>query len=290
VNLDDLDFPDGIYTATWTLSDLYDISLRLGGIDVVTTTLTPAMNLKVTSYWLAEQHTDKRWRYFVHLLDDHQNVVAGDDLLPGYGVYETPLWQGNEIVPVQQALQLPEQLAPGRYWIEVGLYDPLNGKRAKISGSDADRSLVGPLKMALQESTVLTDATTSDTKFGDQIALDGYRLEHNGGELAAALQLQALRHPDRDYTVFLHVEDPSGKLVAQSDAQPRDGAYPTSIWDAGEQVVSEWHIRLPDASAAGKYRLWMGLYDGQSGERLPVRASDGTVDGNRLLLGEIDLP
>jgi 4-amino-4-deoxy-L-arabinose transferase-like glycosyltransferase len=286
----DFDFPAQLSAPVWRVDELYDGGLRLRGVNAASRVISAGASLDITSLWQSEQPTRDRWRYFVHVLDDHQNVVAGDDLMPGYGVYETPLWQADELVPIQQAVQLPANLAPGRYWIEVGLYDPLSGARALTRANGADHTVVGPLKVPLQEGAELPNATPLTAQFGDEITLDGYQLARDNGELAVTLRLAALRPPERDYTVFVHVEDASGKLVAQNDAQPRAGQYPTTIWDAGETVVSAWPVTLPPSLAPGRYRVWMGMYDGQSGERLPVQAAGATVDADRLLLREVELP
>lgn len=287
------EFPVDLSGPTWRVGDLYgeldDEELRLRGINADSALLAAGSELGITSFWRAERRTHDRWRYFVHLLDDRQVLVAGDDLIPGYGVYGARLWQTNEIVPIRQEVKLPDSLAPGRYWIEVGLYDPLDYDRAVVDGTAEDHSVVGPLKVPLQESTEVADAISLAAQFGDELALDAYTITRNDAELAVTLRLNALRQPEHDYTVFVHVENRVGEIVAQNDAQPRDGLYPTAIWDAGEAVVSTWQVTLPTPLAPGAYRLWIGLYEWQSGVRLPIQAEGATVAADRLLLQEIDL-
>ena len=287
------EFPADLSGPTWRVGDLYgeldDEELRLRGINADRAVLAAGSELGITSFWRAERRTHDRWRYFVHLLDDRQVLVAGDDLIPGYGVYGARLWQTDEFVPIRQVVTLPDALAPGRYWIEVGLYDPLDYDRAVVDGTAADHSVVGPLKVPLAESPEVADAISLAAQFGDELALDVYNITHNDAGLAVTLRLSALRQPEHDYTVFVHVENGAGEIVAQNDAQPRDGLYPTAIWDAGEAVVSTWQVTLPTPLAPGSYRLWMGIYEWQRGVRLPIQAEDATVAADRLLLKEIDL-
>ena len=40
---------------------------------------------------------------------------------------------------------------------------------------------------------------------------------------------------------------------------------------------------------AGHYRLYVGLYDRQSGARLPVLAPEGSVTADRVLLGDVEV-
>ena len=109
--------------------------------------------------------------------------------------------------------------------------------------------------------------------FAGDVRLAGYDLEQGADKLEVTLWWQALRAPGADYTVFVHLFDPATQsLVAQSDAPPRGGTYPTSWWATGE-VVSET-ITLPLADVPqGTYQLAVGLYD-QSFTRLQAIGLD----------------
>jgi hypothetical protein len=86
----------------------------------------------------------------------------------------------------------------------------------------------------------------------------------------------AERQPGADYTMFAHLFDPAdaGHIVAQKDGMPREGAYPTSNWMAGEVVSDTIRLSL-DQVPPGSYRLTLGLYDGRTGERLAATTADG---------------
>lgn len=47
---------------------------------------------------------------------------------------------------------------------------------------------------------------------------------------------QALREIPDDYTVFIHLIDEFGQIVAQVDQMPHENTYATSLWSAGEFV------------------------------------------------------
>ncbi len=73
--------------------------------------------------------------------------------------------------------------------------------------------------------------------YGDQIQLAGFdRAIDETGELAVTLVWQALRQPDDNYQVFVHLLDENGQIVAQSDAAP-GGGYATGQWLDGEVVA-----------------------------------------------------
>ncbi|MCI0478824.1 MAG: hypothetical protein L0Y55_21480, partial [Anaerolineales bacterium] len=71
-----------------------------------------------------------------------------------------------------------------------------------------------------------------------------------------------------------HLVDANGKIVAQQDAQPQRGAYPTSFWDAGEIVVDEYALAIPRDASPGEYRVRVGVYRASDGARLATRDGD----------------
>ena len=50
------------------------------------------------------------------------------------------------------------------------------------------------------------------------------------------------------------------KIVAQVDAQPREGTYPTGIWGEGEIVPDKHTVPLPDDLPEGEYTVYIGWY------------------------------
>ncbi len=74
----------------------------------------------------------------------------------------------------------------------------------------------------------------------------------------------------RPYTLFVHLLDPQGRLIAQADGWPADGQWPPSCWPAGEAVVEVRRLTLPPQAPAGVYQLALGWYDARDGQRLSV--------------------
>ena len=122
--------------------------------------------------------------------------------------------------------------------------------------------------------------------FGDDLRLLGYDLEMQADSLHVTLHWQALQRMDVSYTMFVHVIDPTtGEIVGQADVMPYGYTYPTAWWETGEVVSDEVVVSLEEA-APGTYRMAVGVYDADTGERLAIsdQPSDLTVDGDRLLL------
>ena len=91
-----------------------------------------------------------------------------------------------------------------------------------------------------------------------------------GDRLSLALFWSARARPEANYTVFVHVVGPDGKIWTQQDAQPVHGAFPTKQWSAGETVVDRYLISLSANTPAGAYRIEVGMYQPSTGQRLKV--------------------
>ncbi|MCA9933531.1 MAG: glycosyltransferase family 39 protein [Anaerolineales bacterium] len=79
-------------------------------------------------------------------------------------------------------------------------------------------------------------------------------------------------------TAFVHLVGPDG-LIAQDDAPPGSGNWPTTWWQPGLQLHEQRTIPLPDGFDPTEAYLLVGLYDA-SQIRLPV------IDGNGRAAGD----
>jgi hypothetical protein len=125
---------------------------------------------------------------------------------------------------------------------------------------------------------------SAQVEFGERIMLLGYKPELASDSLELTLYWQAERLLDQNWTVFVHLMDSSGVMITQRDSQPRDGRYPTSVWDEGEVVDDPHHLALPDDVPDGEYRVVAGLYAVETRERLPVLDSQGNPAGDSIPL------
>jgi hypothetical protein len=112
-----------------------------------------------------------------------------------------------------------------------------------------------------------------------KVALIGYDLYPEqvspGEEWEITLYWQAQRRMGR-YTVFLHLVNDEGEIVAQVDEQPLGGDYPTQFWQIGEEVQDAHRLSVPGDLPPGEYTLDGGLYVLETGKRLPiVEAKEG---------------
>ena len=126
---------------------------------------------------------------------------------------------------------------------------------------------------------------------GQLIRFLGYDLRHlsyePGGQIYLTLYWQALNRVDKDYTVFTHLLDSEGRLRAQKDNPPVNGLLPTSAWKAGEIIQDRYIIPLNPDLPPGEYQLEIGMYQLETGQRLPIVNGERQVVDGRVPLKEI---
>ncbi|MDE3078167.1 MAG: hypothetical protein KGJ86_22315, partial [Chloroflexota bacterium] len=168
---------------------------------------------------------------------------------------------GDRIIEFAQAA-LPRAAPRQAYWWSTGMYVD-NGRRVPFADGEVQIRLARIAGGA--QLPAASPATHLNALFGGSIRLDGYTLA-NGRLTLFWRDIQPVRI---DYTVFVHAISGGGRLIAQHDAQPEQGRFPTSLWQAGESVVDPIALTVPPGAS-----LEIGLYDLQTGQRLKL--ADGS--------------
>lgn len=123
--------------------------------------------------------------------------------------------------------------------------------------------------------------------FGEALLLRGATVARAPGQLLVTPAWDVRAQPAADYVVFVHLLDSAGNTIARVDIAPGGGAgQPTSAWQPGQQIAVPLPLALPDMPP-GDYRITLGLYDAQTGQRLPFAggtAADPALDGPHALL------
>jgi len=126
-----------------------------------------------------------------------------------------------------------------------------------------------------------------DVVFGDQIRLRAFALRSptatSGDVVQLTLYWEALRPLDRRYKVFTHLLDAEDHIVGQRDAEPLAGLRPTTGWKPGEKIADRYGLPVLWGTPPGNYRLEVGLYDAETGARLP------TAKGDRAVLATVEV-
>lgn len=268
--------------------------LLLLGYDLPTRRVEPGQDLPITLYWQALQPITQPYLEFNHLLDARQQVHGGYDRLPREE-YNPLFWKPGEVVVDAYSVPVNSTAPPGVYHLDLGVYLPRGEQAVPLplvqNGRpiDANSVTIGPLKVGgPPPGAVLTPAQLApqhpaQIELGQPpaIRLRGYDLTQSADALQLTLYWESLAQTPVDWNTFAHLRNPAGQTVAQKDGPTGSGEYPTSLWDAGELLADE--VTLPVEALSGRHTLFIGLYDLQSGQRLPAPANPA----NEVLLQEI---
>jgi 4-amino-4-deoxy-L-arabinose transferase-like glycosyltransferase len=189
---------------------------------------------------------------------------------PVHGSFPFKQWPTPLFLIDHRSAPVPAFIAAGDYRLYLRLLDEAEQTVALTD--------LGPLTVTETERLfeVPPLAVYQESLFGDEVRLLGYDLvARETGDFSLSLAWQATRQPAADYTVFVHVlDEPGFCCLWQQDIMPRQGSYPTSRWLPAEVVVDDYLIELPPDTPAGSYRLEIGLYLAESGQRLLITAGE----------------
>ena len=191
------------------------------------------------------------------------------------------MWQGRYLFPVIGAIAI--LLARGLLWWRER--PRVSAAWAGIVGAGllaAAATMPGAVIAPTYRSPATLDAfdvpTAADATFGGMMHLHGYALEEQALLVNLTLFWEAVQKPDFDYSVFVHLTDASGEIIAQDDQAPgADQNRPPTHWEVGE-VVKDIHRMPLTRPNDDTLRIRIGVYNWATGERLTVTTDDGTVD------------
>lgn len=218
--------------------------------------------------WRSLRGIDQNYVAFVHLIDGQGKAWAIHDNQPNATLQATSSWVPGQTIPDRYLLRMPEDAPAGVYRLEVGFYHVHEtGFEYLTVPNGGNAAIFGSLKV---RPRVPVPAATAIANWAEPIALEGWRAAQADGQVAVTFDWRAGGAISRDYTLFVHLSDAEGKVVAQADAPPQGGLFPTSVWDGGDRIEDRHTLQAPPP---GRYRLSIGWYRPDNGERL--RLSNG---------------
>jgi hypothetical protein len=211
-------------------------------------------------------------------------VASRVEAEPFGGKYPLQRWPPGKSTKEVWHLPLDPNIAPGLYNLRMGLFRRADGEMIDAmpiySTLLADWTFHAPITLikipvARPSAEELRAAKSAQARVGDKFLLANYALQTDRATNRARLTLywECLAKSDVDYIVFAHLLDSSGAILAQRDAPPRGGKYPTTIWDPGEIVKDEYDLEIL-ASARGPFSLVVGMYSPVTQQRLPIGNAD----------------
>jgi hypothetical protein len=264
--------------------------LVLLGWDLDREEAQPGDELLLTLVWSVETRPQDDYQVRLLVTDAKGRELDAGTFLPTNVWHPTSAWLPGQAWRGQVAFRLPIETEPG----EARLSLELVGSDGTVPGPAADLTAIGVLDTD-RVFTAPQMQVSQTANFADRIGLVGLEVAPlpaaPGGTLRITLYWQALSEMDVPYSVFVHLLDSGGQVVAGHDGQPVGGTRPTTGWLPGEYVTDLHELSPPADLAVGEYLIEAGWYDaGLPGmPRLPVLGDEGQVVADRVVLGPVEV-
>ena len=180
---------------------------------------------KITYYWKSLKPINESYKVFVHFLNESGDVVFQDDHEPFYGLYNTNEWKAGEIIKETYNVYIWDNIKPDKYYIKVGLYN----ENRRLAIANQNYEIINQTPEIQNTQSIIYNNTFEFLGYD----LDKTKIEEEKFEIT--YYWKSLKETDKDYTIFVHFLNESGKTAFQNDHNP---PVPTSNWTVG-QILKE---------------------------------------------------
>ena len=211
---------------------------------------------------------------------------------PGGGNYPTPAWRPDEVLADRYRLRIPDDVRELQLWeLRLIVLHPSGQDGSSGEAKEADETIhyvrlpvwVGGVpgepyvvltRLRVEPRQVLPPPAEAvlcrPPAFGPhrEVVLEAVEIRPEGTNLHVTLWWRARRPLGQAYTVFVHLLDDKDHPIEVGDGLPRGGAMPTDQWRAGDLILDEHHIPLPEGLPTEGIRVGVGFYDADL--RLPA--------------------
>ena len=220
-----------------------------------------------TLYWRRQTQPEQAPELVIELFGRKGALVGKYHGYHGRGLYPATLWPTGAIVADQVGVRVAEGMeAPTNVRVQVRL---AQGNEQATAGFLEVEPVAwppppGPTLAEVGEGIELVVAQLSQEEVAP------------GQTLTVRLGWRVTQDVAADFTTFVHLGEAGKPPLATGDSPPLQGDYPTSHWEAGEVIVSDdYRLIVPEDVSLGRYAVFVGMYDRQTLERLPVQV-EGT--------------
>lgn len=220
----------------------------------------------------------------------------------------SPSWQPGETIVERYDLRAPLNIEPGKYPLELGLRNLSQGGELSVfpDGSTTLRigtiSIVPPRRNPVDPNDLelLADINHEIGLLDAEASANGQRRSNvwseplvvqPGSTIRLQLAWMAINTPGDNYKVFVHLVDSGYRAIAQQDAPPLGGAFPTWLWFSkwipGQSVIDPYRLIVPMNAPPGDYHIAVGLYGFTTFQRAPFYDVEGNLFGDFFILGPV---
>jgi hypothetical protein len=189
-------------------------------------------------------------------------------------------------------------------WDFEGLFFARYGKNVVVNGTDGghlprwreyDNAYVyyfdptgRPIEIPVNHDVPTRVTPTLPARFQASIILEQAAVPNStarrGRALVSLLVWRVAVTIEKDYTVFAHLVDASGNVVAQNDTPLVSVGESTSQWCPTRQYVNAIVLPFESNIPPGVYRLEIGLYDAATLERVRLADANGQPIGDKVVI------
>jgi hypothetical protein len=264
------------------------VTVPLDGATAVPVATAPAgETFQVDLLWRSLQDHPGVFIVNVTLDDDRGFRWATREVEPVDRMYPSWMWSKDEIIRDQVRLEIPPEVPPGRYQLNVKLFDrgrPLPtldarglpaGTQAKLIDVDIERTEAQP-----RERDVKIDERKRQ-KLTDDIEILGNNLGDAeltaGSSLDLALVWRALRDVPKEYEARIRIVGNGDKNWGELVMPPTGEANPTSNWERNDIFRGQYRVPVDRAAGPSEGRLVVELRE-RGSDRSVGRAEIGKVN------------
>ncbi len=243
--------------------------MSLLGYDLPQAQVNVGAKLPFTLYWRATAAQTRDLKARLQLSDANGAAIFSTDVAPIGSQFPTSRLQAGDVMRGPDAIRIPASTPGGAFTLRLALVD-------ESGAAQGDTVELGQVTIRVPQRVMTAPRVEhlAQTDVGT-VRLTGYDLSTTqlapGATLTVTLTWQVQQEMTSDYKSFVHLLDPSGRLVAGSDAVPANWTRPTTGWIVGEYVADSHTLAIPGHLLPGDYRIEAGLYDAESGVRLGER-------------------
>lgn len=274
--------------------------LELVGIETTTPEVEPGGWLPFTVYWRLNEQTGTDYSAFFSVVGRDVVEIGKLDTYPGAGTLPTSrmepglIYQDRYTIQVDEEFEYPTAI---RVLVGVGIFEgadvgytnilePTTQNGQEVGSVITTVGVGYPTGRCDLVEPVTSDGPDARGQFADLAIVDGAVTSVTGSQVDLALRWQTIGTTPDDWTIFVHLLDEAGQLVAQADGPPLNGDYPTSLWSRECYYPDNRQLEIPADAAPGQYEVHVGMYNAADPTlpRIPV------VDGSdSVLIGTITI-
>jgi hypothetical protein len=243
--------------------------MSLLGYDLPQAQVNVGAKLPFTLYWRVTTAQTRDLKARLQLSDADGAAIFSTDVAPIGPQFPTSRLQAGDVMRGPDAIRIPASTPGGAFTLRLALVD-------EWGAAQGDTVELGQVMIRVPQRVMTAPRVEhlAQTDVGT-VRLTGYDLSTTqlapGATLTVTLTWQVQQEMTSDYKSFVHLLDPSGRMVAGSDAVPANWTRPTMGWIVGEYVADSHTLAIPGHLPPGDYRIEAGLYDAESGVRLGER-------------------